>query len=156
MTDPRIDLLVREPWEAMTEQLRGIVRGLDAAPPARNALRAVIDMHVAWDRRTQLLDGSGVDVVQGVGCRLCDWFPTLEWIVTPGWRGPWCNTVEALRVALIEESTSVHVIPADTADQSQAWLDGYDASRINRERFTVWQEAGSPPPGPNEINNPYR
>lgn len=131
--DPRNDVLVREPWEAMSETLRGVVRGLDVPAPVANSLRAVIDLHIAWEQREQIFDpGYTTDVVHGIGCRMCDHMPNL--VRNPD-ANPWCLTVEALRVALIEETTSLHVLAADEADQAAAWHEGYQASNFNQGRL---------------------
>jgi hypothetical protein len=138
--DPRTDVLVRDRWDAMSETLRAVVRGLDVPAPVATSLRAVIDLHVAWEKREQVFDpGYSHDAIHGIGCRMCDHMPNL--VRNPD-ATPWCLTVEALRVALIDGDTSFHALAADQADQAAAWHEGYQASNTNRERFDAWMAHG--------------
>lgn len=155
-SDPRDDLPIKIAWDAMSEHLREAVRGLDAPAPARDALRAVIDLHVAWERREQIFGDDGYyshDAVLGIGCRMCDHRPSLKVVG----QKVWCATIEALRVALIENSTNGHVIPADQADQAAAWYRGYQDANTNRERLEAWRAAGghSHSPGPDFLYCPF-
>lgn len=154
-SDPRDDLLITAAWEEMSERLRSAVRGLDAPTVVRDALRAVIDLHVAWERREQVFDEAGWshDAVLGVGCRMCDHRPSLAVVGEK----VWCSTLEALRVSLLENGTNLHVIPADQADQAAAWYRGYHDARTNIERFEAWQAAGgiSHSPGPDLLLCPF-
>lgn len=141
-TDPRIDLETRQHWEGLTQALRVAVAELDVPEPVKVALNEVLSLHCAWEKREQVFGwGRQDDVVHGIGCRMCDYLPSA--VVPLEHRH--CQTVEALRQALLPGINDPGPDPWFAHEQKEAWYQGWTAAAL-------WMSGGKTAPQP---VNPY-